>query len=252
MVNRTRPVMDPEFDQEKEELVLELFDCGAIQLAPWYKPGFKFKFHQRYPRAPRPPMKFHLRTPEVTTYGVGPLTEPVLNKLALLLWRELRWLVEVSPQLKFMAGIPNAGVSIAKAVQRLASDSGLVLELVNMRKVGQGNERQIDKVAPPPYRHANLVLLDDVISHGGSKAEAFSESEEAGWLVEALLVLIDWQLGGREAMERRGLRVVVVMNVQQVIDTLRCHGRISVFQRWRVIRYIRLDQRFRARLKITA
>ncbi|HSX48221.1 MAG TPA: hypothetical protein VLF41_01815 [Candidatus Nanoarchaeia archaeon] len=225
---------------KKEQLILELWACGAIQFAPWYRHGFKFKFHQTHPRAPRAPMKFQIRTPEVLTYGGGALSEHLLDLVVELMCDEVdatRLLIDA------IAGIPNAGVPIARKASRR-----LGVRCVPMKKEGSGDKRHISHIDPPIHPARVLGLFDDVISHGGSKLEAVQLSNDADWTVWALVVLIDWQLGGLEFMKNNGLRVLTVTNVVEVLDILRRHCLITRRQHRRVLNYLTADRLYRADL----
>ena len=52
------------------------------------------------------------------------------------------------------------------------------------------------------------MVVDDVITTGGSTLQAIDAIEEAGGHVAFVLVLVDRQEGGRAAIEQRGHAVV--------------------------------------------
>ena len=53
---------------------------------------------------------------------------------------------------------------------------------------------------------ARLVLLEDVVTTGGSSLRAIERVEAEGFRVVGVLALVDRQEGGREALEARGYR----------------------------------------------
>jgi len=53
-----------------------------------------------------------------------------------------------------------------------------------------------------------VVMLEDVVTTGGSSLKAVRHAEEAGLNVLGLLVLVDRQEGGRENIERAGYKLV--------------------------------------------
>ena len=53
-----------------------------------------------------------------------------------------------------------------------------------------------------------VVLLEDVITTGGSSQKAIARAEEAGLKVLGLVVLVDRREGGREAIEKQGVALV--------------------------------------------
>jgi orotate phosphoribosyltransferase len=52
-----------------------------------------------------------------------------------------------------------------------------------------------------------LLLIDDVLTTGGSILKAILPLRESGCLIEKVLVIVDRQEGGRENLEAEGLRV---------------------------------------------
>jgi len=56
----------------------------------------------------------------------------------------------------------------------------------------------------------SVVVVDDVITTGGSTIQAIDAIEEAGGHVAFVLVLVDRQEGGRENIEKRGPKVVSI------------------------------------------
>lgn len=234
----------------KQQLMLSLIDDGIVEFAGRFRRGFKFKIHQRYPRAPRAPMKFHLRTPEVTTYGGGRLNPKLLSEIAYQLWYEMViWRSFCEGDWQAVAGIPYAGDPIAEAVVASAlSFSGEKLQLVRMQKAGVGDKRHIVRVDPPEVPGTPLVLIDDLIAHGDSKREAIELSQQAGWQVAALLGLVDWELGGVEALRQSGVRTETVFGAREAVECWARYDRIPSWRYRRLQRYWGRNQRFFARL----
>lgn len=68
-------------------------------------------------------------------------------------------------------------------------------------------------------RGDTVVVVDDVITTGDSTLQAIEAIEEAGGQVAFVIVLVDRQEGGREAIEQRGYTVVPVFNRAALIGT---------------------------------
>jgi len=64
-----------------------------------------------------------------------------------------------------------------------------------------------------------VVVVDDVITKGGSTLQAIEAIEEAGGQVAFVIVLVDRQEGGRENIEQRGHTVVPIFTRADLIDT---------------------------------
>ena len=56
----------------------------------------------------------------------------------------------------------------------------------------------------------SVVVVDDVITTGGSTIQAIDAIEEAGGRIAFVIALVDRQEGGRENIEKRGHKVVPI------------------------------------------
>lgn len=65
---------------------------------------------------------------------------------------------------------------------------------------------------------ARVALLEDVITTGGSTLSAIAKLEDAGAKVVGVVVLVDREEGGREAIEARGHRVVSIVRKSDLVD----------------------------------
>ena len=74
---------------------------------------------------------------------------------------------------------------------------------------------------------AKILLVDDVITSGGSKLEAIETLTAAGLKVQDVVVLIDREEGGREPLEARGYRVHSVLGLSAILDALTAAGRLT-------------------------
>jgi orotate phosphoribosyltransferase len=64
----------------------------------------------------------------------------------------------------------------------------------------------------------SVVIVDDVITTGGSTLQAIDAIEAAGGNVAFVIVLVDRQEGGREEIEKRGHKVVPIFTRTDLID----------------------------------
>ena len=111
-----------------------------------------------------------------------------------------------------VAGIPYAGLPLAVA----ASLAGRVPLIYPRREEkGHGIKRRVEGLFQPGER---VVLIDDIITDGGSKLEAIEPLEEAGLVVQDLVVLIDRQQGGPELLAARGYRLHAILTISQCFD----------------------------------
>jgi uridine monophosphate synthetase len=75
------------------------------------------------------------------------------------------------------------------------------------------------------------IVLDDLITTGGSKLEAIAPLEAAGLRVQDVVVLIDREQGGREDLAGAGYRLHAVLRLSEMLDILAAAGRIGLDQR---------------------
>ena len=128
-----------------------------------------------------------------------------------------------------LAAIPYAALPIGTAVAL-----ELDLPLIYPRKEAKrhGTARQIEGDFRPGDR---AVVLDDLITTGGSKLAAIELLEGAGLVVQDVVVLIDREQGGREELEAAGYRLHAVLSLGEMLDTLVEAGRVSGEQRAEVV-----------------
>ncbi len=63
----------------------------------------------------------------------------------------------------------------------------------------------------------SVVIVDDVITTGGSTLQAIDAVKEAGGRIAFVIVLVDRQEGGRENIEKHGYRVVPIFTREDLI-----------------------------------
>jgi uridine monophosphate synthetase len=113
-----------------------------------------------------------------------------------------------------IAAIPYAGLPIGVAIS-LEMDRPLVYPRQEVK--AHGTRRAVEG----DYRQGEIALLvDDVITRGGSKLEAIATLEESGLKVRDVLVLIDREQGGGEDLARAGYILHSVFRLASVIEML--------------------------------
>ena len=78
---------------------------------------------------------------------------------------------------------------------------------VRKRAKGHGKGQQIEGCFAPGNR---VVIVEDVITTGGSALQACEAVKRAGGDILAALALVDRDEGGRQAMEEAGLRTIAL------------------------------------------
>lgn len=63
---------------------------------------------------------------------------------------------------------------------------------------------------------ASLVVLEDVVTTGGSSLKAVEKLEEAGFKVAAIVTVVDRIEGGREVIEGRGIKFFSLCTLPEI------------------------------------
>ncbi len=119
-----------------------------------------------------------------------------------------------------IAGIPYAALPIGQAVS-LASGVPLIYNRKESKSHGLGKD--IEGLWQPGER---VVIIEDVITSGGSIVSSVELFRAAGLVVEDAVVLLDRQQGGVENLAKAGIRVHSVLELGDVLDLLAKTGHI--------------------------
>jgi orotate phosphoribosyltransferase len=113
-------------------------------------------------------------------------------------------------------GADPVALSIGMAAQ--LEDPSTPLQVFTVRKSAKehGRLKRIEGNFSPGD---SVVVVDDVITTGGSTIQAIDAIEEAGGHIAFVVVLVDREEGGREAIERRGHTVVPIFTRSDLGNT---------------------------------
>ncbi|MBN1400061.1 MAG: orotidine-5'-phosphate decarboxylase [Anaerolineae bacterium] len=131
-----------------------------------------------------------------------------------------------------IAAVPLAGLPIGTAV---ALQMGEPLIYPRGQAKSYGTRRAIEGEYVAGER---VVLLDDLISSGGSKLEAIEPLREAGLVVQDVVVLIDREQGGREDLAGHGYRLHAALTLRDLVRSLERQGAVSAAQAQEVYAYL--------------
>ena len=104
-------------------------------------------------------------------------------------------------------GADPIALSIGITAQR--EDSSTPLRVFTVRKAVKDHGRQ-KRIEGNFSAGDSVVVVDDVITTGGSTIQAIDAIEQAAGHVAFVLVLVDRQEGGRENIEQRGHKVISI------------------------------------------
>ncbi len=193
-----------------EDLILDLHRIGAVQFGEFT-------------------LASGLSSPIYLDLRLLPSDPPTLARAAAAYTDRLRGL-----SFDRLAAIPYAALPIGTAV---ALQTGWPLIYPRKEVKDYGRRRAIEGHFAPGER---VVVLDDLITTGGSKVEAVQALREAGLVVEDIVVLIDRQAAGAtEDLAAHGLRLHAVLTLLEIVAVLAAHEAITETQRVTVERYLK-------------
>ncbi len=116
-----------------------------------------------------------------------------------------------------VGGLTLGADPIAVAIARYSYDVGDPIEAFVVRKKpkGHGSMSQIEGYI---QKGARVVILEDVLTTGGSAMKALDVALGAGLQVLGVLVLLDRQEGGKEALQQTGIQVHCLLTVKDFIS----------------------------------
>lgn len=116
------------------------------------------------------------------------------------------------PEATTVAGVELGGCPLASAVALVSHQQGRGLDALYVRKEvkDHGSKRRVEGDKSIVKGVTKTILLEDVITTGGSTLKAKANLEAEGVVVVGVIVLVDRQEGGREALEAAGMRVEVI------------------------------------------
>ena len=131
-----------------------------------------------------------------------------------------------------MAAIPYAALPIGVAMG-LALDRPMIYPRREVKE--HGTRRAIEGTFEAGER---ILLVDDLITRGGSKLEAIETLQDADLEVDDVLVLIDREQGGAEDLAEQGYQLHAVLKLTELLDALEASQRITSEQHADVLTYL--------------
>ena len=83
--------------------------------------------------------------------------------------------------------------------------------LVRKQSKGHGTDQYVEG---PVRAGDHVVVVEDVVTTGGSSLQAIERIEAAGMVVDGVIAIIDRMEGGRQAFEQRGYRFRSLLTIQ--------------------------------------
>jgi orotate phosphoribosyltransferase len=191
--------------EKLKNLALKLFEIGAIRFG-----SFKWKLHEKFPQAPLSPIYINLRIlrsyPEIIGEVVKVFDEFIKEK-----------------NLKFdlLSDIPYASTPI---VSILMFKSGVPMITPRKEEKARGIPTKIEGVFRPGQR---VLIIDDVLSFADSKLEVSDIYREQGLVLKDILVLVAYDLGGKERLKKENLQIHSVYEINDLLSIYSKAAKIS-------------------------
>jgi len=116
-----------------------------------------------------------------------------------------------------VGGLTLGADPIATAAAVISHIQGRPIPAFLVRKEAKthGARQQIEGA---PASGSSVVLVEDVITTGGSTIVAWEACQAAGLEVRGVVALVDREEGGRKALEERGLPVEALFTARELLD----------------------------------
>ena len=131
-------------------------------------------------------------------------------------------------QFGLVAGVPLGGLHIATAYSLIAK--------VPMVYLHPGRDELVVEGVYSPGQTA--IIMDDLVTGGGSIAETAAKLREAGLLVKDAFVLVDRQQGARDRLKADGINLRAVLTLEVILNYLMSSGLIEEEQYRRSMEYL--------------
>lgn len=220
---------------KQESTAIRIFEIEAFKFG-----AFRLKLHEKNPNAPLSPFFIHLRNKDNPTKP-GSLVEEDYLMIAECL---LETISESGFVFDAIAPIPRAGDPIVDAIEELQSyDDSLCqgdFRIIRLKKEDDNDGSR--KIVPLPgfeYKKGERVLLvDDLVTKADTKLEAIRAIESQGAIVVGIIVLIDRQQGGQEALAEAGYKLLASMTVSNLFEFYLQEKMIGFQKYWESVEYI--------------
>ncbi len=132
-------------------------------------------------------------------------------------------MVEVAKELKFdvIAGIPYTALPIATTI---SVDQNWPMTYARKEVKEYGTKKKIEGV----FKEGDTALIiDDLITTGGSKFETTEPFESSGLKITDFIVLVDREQGGGRLLNEKGYKLHSIIGINELLDILNTEGKLA-------------------------
>jgi orotate phosphoribosyltransferase/uridine monophosphate synthetase len=133
-----------------------------------------------------------------------------------------------------VCGVPLGGLHIATAYSLTAK-----VPMIYLHPARNGHSALEGVFAP----NQQAIIMDDLVTGGGSIAETAEVLREAGLIVKDAFVLVDRQQGARERLRQDGINLRSALTLEVILNYLMSSGHIE--EKWyrRSMEYLEASRR---------
>lgn len=158
----------------------------------------------------------------------------VLARCAKIVREELETLMSMRhPQVQpftLVAGVPFGGLHVATAFSLNINSPMIYIHPPATDKA--------DVIEGRFVRGQTCLVIDDLITGGGSILQTAATLSEAGLVVRDAVALVDRQEGGRAALRQAGINLVTILTLEQIATYLMSAGHIDEDSYRRTMSYL--------------
>lgn len=118
-----------------------------------------------------------------------------------------------------VAGVPFGGLHVATAFSLNVSTP-----MIYIHPPATSKAEVIEGIY---IRGQTCLVIDDLITGGGSILQTAATLSEAGLVVRDAVTLVDRQEGGRDALKAAGINLVSILTLEQIVTYLMSAGHID-------------------------
>ena len=135
----------------------------------------------------------------------------VIGPLALAAIREHQWAADA------VGGLTLGADPIAYATALASVSKPPLVRAFTVRK--EAKQHGTGRLIEGPMREGDrVVVIEDVITTGGSALRAAEAVQRAGASISGILALVDREEGGRTALEAQGFQVVCLATLTELLE----------------------------------
>ncbi|MGF1539164.1 MAG: orotate phosphoribosyltransferase [Pleurocapsa sp.] len=115
-----------------------------------------------------------------------------------------------------VAGLTLGADPIVAAVSVVSAYCNQPIPALIIRKQPKGHGTQVYIEGPTLEPGAKVVVLEDVVTTGGSALTAVERLQDAGYQVKQIIALVDREQGGKELYQSKGLEFKAIFSIKEI------------------------------------